>query len=505
MESYKSESSLLQVMGIAFVPSCVMMITSILAYRRLVNKNENATGLDLESCLQALSAGMILSAVSAELFPMLGSASFLGVSIGVVLGCLMIYILALSDNWLASSDDDLEDAVRSGVIPTISADVSSRPLEKEDIEMTTLSQSILDKHNHGYQSLVNSDSNEGYGGGMSDASSIDGSTISEEERNWEPLQTIVLARRERSLSLAQTHSNDNHEYNYQYHSSSGGDNGNITHDKVDSSYFDIDLEDVFDDPREALRLREMHSCIHDMYQKIQDLSSMRTINNQPLSLYAADELADQLDEHIHKLEYYVHHFRRKFIEGSLNGNQYNASSDKHNNTKNNSFLHDSSNTTGNSGARTPTGLPEPSPSLLNRRKARGLMRNVSDLMECSENVLLAFHGPDDTHNLYTTTPVDEKEDINIASKRKKTTSDLEVGNSGINTTAAPISAQQRLIALNIIMDNLQIMDSRLHGIHSTVDSATLRFKRRKAGLSHIILPRSGSPVPLTLVIPVFVD
>ncbi len=55
------------------------------------------------------------------------------------------------------------------------------------------------------------------------------------------------------------------------------------------------------------------------------------------------------------------------------------------------------------------------------------------------------------------------------------------------------------------MDNLQIMDSRLHGIHSTVDSATLRFKRRKAGLSHIILPRSGSPVPLTLVIPVFVD
>jgi len=174
--------------------------------------------------------------------------------------------------------------------------------------------------------------------------------------------------------------------------------------------------------------------------------------NKQLTIDMAENIADSLDSDIHRLQYLVDHCRR-ILEGSA-----------------------SSFTTGS------TGFPI---SLISSRRSRELEMHVAHLVKTATDILQSFaHAPLQQNITSLTSNGDMAHTIQ------------DIHNTRTNTSRNKFSLPK-------IYSQLKSMHERLDSMHSTVDRAAFRYKRRKAKLGPI--PEAGSRIPLSLVLPVVID
>jgi len=209
-------------------------------------------------------------------------------------------------------------------------------------------------------------------------------------------------------------------------------------------------------------------CIYDllraMEHKSASLTSMAVHNevhneslatnnkrSQQLSIDMAENIADSLDSDIHRLQYLVDHCRR-LLEGSAS-----------------SFV-----------------FGEDLPTLISSRRSKELQSNISSLVKTATDILHTFAA---TPLLQNIVPRDSD------SSRKSAHQDR------VNTSES--SQSDKVFSLHKVYSQLKSMHKRLDTMHSTVDRAAFRYKRRKANLGP--LPDVGSRIPLTLVLPVMID
>ncbi len=435
---------------IIITPAAIMLITSMIFL-----KSSGAgliMGSNVEIFLQSFSAGMIVGSIMSELSPIMSKAPLLGESIGIFIGLVLLHLLSLVEHFYSDNVDSQAECT----------------VEKNPISVQTSMRSLFTDH-------VNSDS----------------CTDCALERDPVNMKTSSAE------SIAQSASTTPYYESVSAYDSSGDvgcDSSSIaSHDSVHSASSQeegIGITALFGSPNplykrsmfllngmmymntetKRKKLMDMHELVHSIHKKSSalvmrsvdvgdsrkddfDLNMMIERNehrskddSQVLTISDAELLADSLDMDLHVLEYYIHHFRRTFIEGSIDEYDIKDLTSRH---------------------------------LLNKRHSKSLILNVDILRECCISILNAFHS-------------------NMKSRGEDTDTDTDT-----DASVTPGDRESESESLKVIMHNLQKMDVLIHRVHNTVDSAAFYFMRRKAHLGAI--PVRGSKIPPSLVVPTVTD
>ena len=94
---------------VGILPSASMLAMSLLIIFNLLPNFSGLNSADIEAYTQSFCGGMILAAVASELFPILETSSFFGVSMGIFIGLSVIYILAVQDELFEAGGRDEEE------------------------------------------------------------------------------------------------------------------------------------------------------------------------------------------------------------------------------------------------------------------------------------------------------------------------------------------------------------------------------------------------------------
>lgn len=416
-------------------------------------------GGDFESYIQALCGGLILAAVGSELFPMLESADLGGATVGFIMGGLLIFLLAAQDELFEDDDEGGTRKDRSGSVSS----------QKDEIRILSPGKGSEEKR--AYQSLDDVDPDpevglrlQGFSGGhglsskdkeerdsvggasagqSSPIGSAEGSEIGEHEihHRTQADQWIIAPEtlEEQAITLS-----DSAETKAQVREKLRT-MYELVRSMNDKSTQLVNMTVVNFTTREVKRTNSMTGSTSSLPREVHtDTSSSGGLHLSPsaekLSIAAAERLADSLDEDVHRLQYFVDHCRR-LMEGSA-----------------------ANLSTGDSASN---GAPM-STDLISMARSKHLERSVQDMLVSAEIILNTFEG-------------DGQLSPGQSQKSDVVSSD----------------------ALKVIYRLLRNMDRKLNNLHSTVDRAAFRYKRRSQKMGPV--PVKGSMIPVSLVIPVAVD
>lgn len=463
---------------------------------------------------QALCGGLIVAAVGAEMFPMLEEANLFGLTIGFGLGLGLIFMLAAQDEYFSEKEKKQQIAglvVETGV-EGVEEGIALNPLQKppETYQAVDLASDMRPRSrgsSANAQDLMNfsgkdkkeqsadadddhdgdDDDNETQSTNSSEGSAHELAPNYQNADHW-TISTAALARQVNTLQGS--------EENKRMVSKKLREMYQLTRNMNDKSDQLVGMTVFNQQTRELTRSSSMERMKYvGTSDLLQDASlgnsntAESTHNNsssnlirtsigsnedfyktpeagsilhlspsaEKLSIAAAEKLADSLDGDVHRLQYLVDHCRR-ILEGSA-----------------------SDHIEGFEGGEVD--------KLISVSRSKFLKRSVKELMNSAATIVKAFN-------------VDEIG--NDGSPRSNTLGNSSGGEG--KTLKKSGSFSRRKIsteALQEIYSHLRTMDNRLHSLHSTVDRASFRFKRRSQNLGPI--PSKGSFIPLSLVIPVIID
>ncbi len=438
------------------MPTVSMLSISWLMTVNLLVGIGGVSGSDFECYVQSLCGGLIIAAVGSELFPILEASDLIGVTLGIIIGGTLIFLLAAQDE-LFDEDDEGGDGKRDR-----SGSVSSR---KEEIHFLSPHRIVGEKQ---YQTLDDVDGDpevglrlpgftshkgdkdreekDSTGGASAEVSSpigsVDGSDIGEREihHRTQADQWVIAPEtlQEQALTLsdsAETKAQVREKLKMMY---------DLVKKMNDKSSQLVNMTSMNFTTREVKRTNSMTGGSTGSLSKEIDsngtsISSSMGLHLSPsaekLSIGAAERLADSLDEDVHRLQYFVDHCRR-LMEGSA------------------------ANSSDSNGGPAST-------DLISMTRSKHLERSVQDMLVSAEMILAAFEG------------------------------DGHYDSDGAVTDVVSPDA------LKVIYRLLRNMDRKLNNLHSTVDRAAFRYKRRSQKMGPV--PVKGSIIPVSLVIPVVVD
>jgi hypothetical protein len=416
------------------------------------------SGSDFESYVQSLCGGLILAAVGSELFPMLENADMGGTTLGFIMGGLLIFLLAAQDELF----DDDEDGARKDRSGSVSS---------QNNELRVLNPGKGSDEKREYQSLDDVDPDpeiglrlhamagdredrdsmgHGSAGQSSPIASVEGSEIGDHEihHRTQADQWIIAPEtlEEQAITLsdsAETKAQVKEKLRTMYE---------LVKAMNEKSTQLVNMTVINLTTREVKRTNSTTGSSNSLVREgAIDISSSSTSSAysgglllspsaEKLSIAAAERLADSLDEDVHRLQYFVDHCRR-LMEGSA----------------------------ANSSAAHSNGTPA-STDLISVTRSKHLERSVQDMLVSAEMILNTFEGD------------------GLGQAR--------IRGDGQTDVVSPE-------ALKVIYRLLRNMDRKLNNLHSTVDRAAFRYKRRSQKMGPV--PVKGSIIPVSLVIPVAVD
>ncbi len=513
-----------------FSDSVVALITgglptgSMLLISWMMLIQSKAPGEELnEVYTQALCGGLIVAAVGAEMFPMLEEANLFGLTIGFVLGLGLIFMLAAQDEYFSEKEKKQIASASAGMVVQgvegveTGEGITLNPIQKyaetyQAVDLASDSRPRSRGSSANAQDLLNSggkdkneqsvnaddahdddDDNET----QSTTSSVDSGHESapnyQNADHW-TISTAALARQVNTLQGS--------EENKRMVSKKLQEMYQLTRNMNNKSEQLVGMTVFNEQTRELTRSAstermKYHVGTSDLRQDTLKGSSNTQSNSnnnsssnlirtsigsnedfynppeagsilhlspsaEKLSIAAAEKLADSLDGDVHRLQYLVDHCRR-ILEGSA-----------------------SDHIEGFEGGEVD--------KLISVSRSKFLKKSVKELMNSAATIVKAFN-------------VDEiGNDGNPRSNMTNSPRITGSGGEGDKALKKSGSLSRRKIsteALQEIYSHLRTMDNRLHSLHSTVDRASFRFKRRSQNLGPI--PSKGSFIPLSLVIPVIID
>lgn len=400
---------------------------------------------DVETYTQSFCGGMILAAVASELYPILETSSFMGVSVGICVGLLVIYLLAVQDELFEEGGGDGEDESneKEGRRSRGQSFGKSAKDEKKN---------LMTSGGKEYNSLEDIEFGENVGLSLGDGEVQQQKHEDNSDGRSSPI-TSAHSDVESGVDI-DIDGVGNH-----------ADHWAISNDTLATQAVTLS-NSVETKAQVRQKLRNMHQLVSSMNEKSIQLVNMTVVNYatremsrtnsmglkksssglhlspsaEKLSIEAAERLADSLDEDVHRLQYFVDHCRR-LVEGPA------------------------------AIAAVAAG-GQPATELISVNRSKHLESGVKDMLSSAELILDTFERGSPAES---SRAVREHEDEHVVSPE----------------------------ALKIIYRQLRSMDRRLTSLHSTVDRATYRYKRRSLKMGPI--PMKGSTIPLSLVVPVIVD